>query len=400
MLSEKEAKDQKANSIREENVKEVKEVYNIGIRMEGKNNVWIIKLNPSGGLLTEKEHKKWIKMPGLEQKLKKEFNSNEIKKYREKYKKAEIANLCKKEKIVAIGWILNPKDTWVKYSPKKQINRKIYIKLYKKTPWPEENKNELNSSVKNFQELKGGDFCWVRDTSDKYYVCKIKGDWYYDNSKEAWAMDIAQRYNCKWVEVGDATETPAEVVKKLITRGPTVSKMDDKVLLDMSKYLFEGGGEKAVQKAVNEFDKNKIEYIKKDILSNLTQYDYEDFVGFYLQSKGYFIMPSTRYQSTKDYEFVAIRKEGMEKIAVQVKYHDKPNEKLDAKEKKYGNLSKTYKIYLACNNGVKDIDKIENKRIVEINNDKLAEFIRNTPCLFLPRLKFLVMYKKHQEQIK
>ena len=363
--------------------------------MGGNNTVWTVKLNPFGGLLTENEYKKWKAWPEVEQVLDKEFGNK--KDYKKKYK-IDITKKCKEEGIIAIGWILNPKDTWAKSQPETVINRERYKELYYNTPWYAENKEKLNLSIENFQELKEGDFCWVRDSSDKYYICKIEGDWHYDNSKEAWAMDIAQRYKCKWVEVGDATQTPGVIVKKLITRGSTVSKIDNKLLLNMSKYIFDEGGKKAVEKAVNEFDKNNyIEYIKKNILSNLTQYDYEDFVGFYLQSKGYFIMPSTRYQSTKDYEFVAIKKEGGDKIAVQVKYHDDPNKKLDAKEEEYGNLSDTYKIYLACNNGVKNIDKVNNEQIVEINNDELAEFIKEAPVLLLPRLKFLIVYTESQQ---
>ena len=63
---------------------------------------------------------------------------------------------------------------------------------------------------------------------------------------------------------------------------------------------------------------------------------------------------------------------------------------------KYKKLSNTYKVYLACNNGVKNIDKVNNENIVELDNSKLVEFIKKTPVLILPRLKFLVVYNKHQ----
>ncbi len=294
--------------------------------------------------------------------------------------------MCKKEGIIAIGWLLNPMDTWLKHT-NITINREKFKELYENTPWYAENKKKLNPSIKNFQELKEGDFCWVRDSSDKYYVCKIEGDWYYDSSKEAWAMDIAQRYKCKWVEVGDVTETPAAVVKKLIMRGRTVSKIDDEFLLNMSKYLFERGGRKEIEKAINEFDNNN--YIEKEILSNLTAYDYEDFVGFYLQSEGYFIMPSTRYQSTEDYEFVAIKKDSGEKIAVQVK-----QQKKKLKGKDYEKLSKTYTIYLACSGGV-DMEGADKNRIKEISNTDLEKFIKENRNLLLDRIKFSIVYQKH-----
>ena len=328
-------------------------------------------------------------MPGLGQELENEFTKEEIRYYQQKYKEKEVANLCKKNGIISIGWILNPVDTWLNHT-NITINREKFKELYENTPWYAENKKKLNSSIKNFQELKEGDFCWVRDSSDKYYVCKIEGDWHYDSSKKAWAMNIAQRYKCKWVEVGDVTETPAAVVKKLIMRGRTVSKIDDECLLNMSKYLFERGGRKEIEKAINEFDNNN--YIGKDILSNLTAYDYEDFVGFYLQSEGYFIMPSTRYQSTEGYEFVAIKKDSGERIAVQVKQQ---KEKLKGKD--YERLSNTYTVYLACSSGV-DMEGADKNGIKEISNTDLEKFIKENRGLLLGRVKFWVVYQKYQQQ--
>ena len=208
-------------------------------------------------------------------------------------------------------------------------------------------------------------------------------------------MDIAQRYDCKWVEVGDATEAPSEIVKKLITLGGTVSKIKDITLIDISNYLFENGGEKAVKKAVTEF--NEGGYIVGDIsiIDNLTQYEYEDFVGFYLQKKGYFIMPSTRYQSTEGYEFVAIKQN--EKMVVQAKYYKEKSEKLDANESRYKNLSKTYTLYLACNNGIKNNDN-DNNKIKQVKNSELEKFIRENPFLIPDRVKFLVVYTRNHSK--
>ncbi len=371
--------------------------------MNGKHNVWIVKLNPSGGLLTKKEYEKWRNHNDLELKtgLDEAFDKEEMNKYGGWYKDGKITEKCKEKNIIAIGWILNPEDTWLNNTDT-EINKEKYKELYKNTPWPVENKKnkeKLNPSIEKFQELNVGDFVWVRDSSDIYYVCKITGNWSYDKSKEAWAMDIAQRYKCDWVKVGNATEAPAKIVKKLITRGQTVSKVDDENLLKISNYLFENGGEKAVKKAVTDFDEGGRYILDNNIkiIDNLTEYDYEDFVGFYLQSNGYFIMPSTRHQSTKDYEFVAIKQN--ENMVVQAKYHDTPSKKLDADEEKYKDLSKTYTVYLACNNGVENIDKIDNNRIKQVENSELEKFIRENAFLIPDRIKFLVVYKKNHPEV-
>jgi hypothetical protein len=195
-----------------------------------------------------------------------------------------------------------------------------------------------------------------------------------------------------WTNVlpdGDATEAPAAIVKKLITIGNTVSKIDDESLLKMSRWLFENDGEKAIDKAVKEFDDNN--YTPEHIIYNITEYEYEDIVGLYMQLKGFFIIPSTRYQSTKEYEFVAINKHG-EKSIVQAK-----QQKGMLKGKDYERLSETYTVYLACNGGV-DMKGTDKDRIKEIKNTELETFIKENKSLLLDRIKFLVVYQKYQQQ--
>ena len=301
---------------------------------------------------------------------------------------------CKENGIIAIGWTLPPEDTWLPSKDgelsSKNIDLKKYNELYKEQGWGQGAKTD----IENFEKIKIGDICWVRDSRDIYYVCKITGNWVYDNKKEAWAMDIAQRYSCEWVEVGDATEAPAAIVKKLITRGNTVSRIDDKTLIDISNYLFENGGENAVKKVVAEFNEGRYTSGNISIIDNLTQYEYEDFVGFYLQQKGYFIMPSTRYQSTEKYEFVAIKQN--EKMVMQAKYYKEKSEKLDANE--YKSLSKTYTVYLACNNGINNIDN-DNNKIKQVENSELEKFIRENPFLIPDRVKFLVVYTRNHQKV-
>ena len=368
--------------------------------MTGK--VWIVKLNPSGGLL--RSQKKRIKDYGLSigKGDKYDFNKEDLK----NFKKQRIADYCRDRnpKIIAIGWTVNPEDSW-KVNSQIELTKEEYLelfnKLYKNQRW----KNE----VTDFQKINKGDFCWVRDSSDKYYICQIKSDWKYDMSKESWALNIAQRYeNSEWIEVGDASKVPGEIVKRLITRGPTVYKInkdesekntkkeeemksEEENLAEMTEYLFKNGGGNAIDNVIKEYDSKRESYLQEinvdDLTKNLTEYDYEDLVGFYLQSQGWFIMPSTRYQSTKDYEFVAINKES-EKAVVQVKHQEK---KLRAKD--YEELSKTYKVFLACSSGVDGIDK-NNNNIEEISSEKLLEFLNQNNKLIPDRIKFSIIFNK------
>lgn len=359
--------------------------------MGSKNNVWVVKLIPSGGLLTEQKKR----LDDAEE-IRGKFDKDELNEYKKIYGNKEISDWCIKKGIVAIGWTLSPKDSWLSSKGDDLRSNNIDITKYNKLRKEQNWDRGGPSYIEKFQEIKIGDICWIRNSKDIYYACKITGNWTYDNTKESWAMDIAQRYPCTPIKVGDATEAPSEIVKKLITRGNTVIKIEDKTVIDISNYLFENGGEKAVKKAVSEFNEGGYIAGNISIIDNLTQYEYEDFVGFYLQKKGYFIMPSTRYQSTEGYEFVAIKQN--EKMVVQAKYHKEKSEKLDAKEKKYENLSKTYTVYLACNNGINNIDN-DNNKIKQVESSELEKFIRENPFLIPDRVKFLVVYTRNHKQV-
>jgi len=357
--------------------------------MTGK--VWIVKLSPSGGLLQHQENRTKEYGLSIGEGDKYDFSEKNLEEFREIYKEQKIADYCRDSnpKIIAIGWTVKPEDSW-KRNPRIELDKNKYLelfdKLYKSERWKKE--------VLDFQNIKKGDFCWVRDSSDNYYICQITSDWKYDMDKKSWALDIAQRYETsEWIKVGDASKVPGEIVKRLITRGPTVYAINKNLLAEMTEYLFTNGGENAIDNAIKKYYSNAEYYPQEikvyDLVKNLTEYDYEDLVGFYLQSQGWFIMPATRFQSTKDYEFVAIDKSG-NKAAVQVKHQEKT---LYAKD--YVELSKTYKFFLACSNGVdwSGIDKNNNK-IEEISNEKLLEFLKQNNKLIPDRIKFSIIFNK------
>ena len=355
-------------------------------------NVWVVKLSPSGGLLQHQE--KQIEKYGLSigEGDKYDFGKSDLESFRDFYKEQKIADYCKEHKIIAIGWTVKPEDSW-KRNTKMELNKGEYLRLFYNHELYKD-KQRWEKEVLDFQKIEKGDFCWVRDSSDNYYICQITNDWKYEKSKDAWALDIAQRYETsEWVKVGDASKVPGEIVKRLITRGSAVYKINNNLLAEITKYLFANGGENAIDNAIKEYDRN-VEYYQQeikvdDLVKNLTEYDYEDLVGFYLQSQGWFIMPATRYQSTKDYEFVAIDKSG-NRAVVQVKHQ---NGKLRAKD--HLERSKTYKVFLACSSGVEwsGIDK-NNSNIEEIDNEKLLEFLKQNNKLIPGRIKFSIIFNK------
>ncbi len=293
--------------------------------------LWIVKMAHDGGLIKGKiEQKKILTKEKIDEK---DF-PNTLEYYSSK--RGHLADYCiKDKKAVTLGWTLKPSDSWKKSN--ETIDKDTYnsfVDTYKKFEdgW---DAKKLQSTLNKFQSIEKDGLCWVRDDSDTYYIGKVEGAWEYYNTPDDWAWDIAQGYRCKFKKVGDATMAPGEVVKTLITRGDTVKEVTDNDLIELSIWLFDNGGKIAINNAVNDFDLKR--YKPDDILNNITEYEYEDLVGFYLQSKGYFIMPSTRYQSTKDYEFVAFG--NGEKAVVQVKYTEG---KTDLRN--YEELSKTYRM--------------------------------------------------------
>lgn len=348
-------------------------------------SLWTVKLSPSGGVLRwpKKESKLEAKLNELPERFRKAITKRGV----DKIKDSDCSGYCRKHGVIGIGWSVEPRQdekeiTWEDYY-------KDYINNGKKEGWL---KPRTINIIKQFHNIEVDDLCWVRDENDYYYVCKITGKWKYINNPVNWAMDIVQIHECKWKKVGNATQVPAGIVRKLITIGDTVSKVkvDDEKNVDydkLSEFLF-NSEEGTVQKYVNKFNGTKD--VSADFINNLTQYEYEDLVGFYLQHE-YYIMPSTRTQSTKDYEFVLINKIDYHIAAVQVKAQNKP---ISAKEyeKKFGSFDK---FYLACTKGVVDI---ENKgKIIEIKNEDLLQFFRDKTDLLPDRIKFMAVYFKEKK---
>jgi len=339
--------------------------------------IWTVKLNPEGGI----RKRGWQnKIPAVLEEEIKRLDTRQIK-------NEDAADYCKRNSIIGIGWSYE-KDG--KYT--QPTSWEEYIR------WARQKYKERSAGIiKDFHDIREGDICWTRDKHDVYYICKITGPWEYKYSAEALLFDLPQIHGCEWKRVGKVTEVPACIVRKLITRGGTVSKMKNIYLSGLSEFLI-NKPEGIIQNYIEEFRPEKVHW-SEDFIWELDEYEYEDLVGIYLQQK-YYLYPSIRTQSTKDYEFVLVSrdKEHYHTAVVQVKFHERNiNESIDAIGY-YQKLGSHDIIYLACPNGVKNI--MPGGKIKEIKNDDLLHFWRENPLHLPGRIKFKVVYAAKKQEGK
>jgi hypothetical protein len=349
-------------------------------------NIWVVKLSPSGGMLG-------LSIPRMEKELSgrpKRFRAAIDRKEMQKIKEESSAEYCKDHRIIGIGWSIRPE------SKKRHYSFTKYMKLIKKSEWwgdrSERSEKILQGILMDFHNITKGDVCWCRDADDYYYACRVTGRWRYVDNPINWARDIVQIHKCgEWKKAGTVTEIPSEIARKLIMHGRTVCKIDtNKDEIDkISKLVVNSRNRELgiIHDYLKNFKGGKVEnYLtEKSLEENLTAYDYEDLVGIYLQEK-YYIVPSTRTPSTKDYEFVLLNRKDGSKAAVQAKW-DK-----ELRVEDFENELKSFKyIFLASWAGV--IGN-ESGRIKIIKRSELLEFFKKHLLLLPDRIKFKAAYLK------
>ena len=210
---------------------------------------------------------------------------------------------CIDKKIVGVGW---PIDTnrkthisWDEYYPKAET---AYYPEYKGW-WPAVN------AMYNY--MSKDDLIWTRDTSNNYYLGKIRSPWRYDISQECSKADVVNVRDCDWFKVGAADNVPAAIVNRFI-RGRTVQAMDNNNTAVRSFTNF---------KAAEQWpDTYEHEVLAGDIFDCLPPEECEDVLAIYLQmSRNYYLVPSTCKKSTQAYEYILIDRNTGESAAAQVK---------------------------------------------------------------------------------
>lgn len=194
---------------------------------------------------------------------------------------------CLKENLVGIGW---------------GNDNCLDIKSYISDIAPENEKKYKNfrSPYKCMCEMNDETYVWTKIDGLTYALGKIKGDFFIDKSRPR--MGAVKR--CEW-KIIDFDSVPGKITNYFVGGGRTLVKMDiSKSLEEYCKCLYCK-------------DEGNIESIN---LNDLIHYDdLEDLLGLYLQSKGYYIYPSTNKLASKLIEFELIHKDTRERACIQCK---------------------------------------------------------------------------------
>lgn len=240
-----------------------------------------------------------------------------------------VADLCLKEKILAVGWSINDDHINERIKRKKLTLseadeiRKLrssvktiseYHDILKKYPiygyqYPDANIARLN------EDLQTDDLVWLH-YNGLYYIARIPASskCFYNNTDIALGMDAAiQRTDIDWKLVGDEASVAGAIATSFI-RGHTLQRISKDGALPFSQLIYN--------------NVCQINYYKKVIIPNtvdvfysmLSVDDCEDLVYSYLYSKyGYVVVPSSNKKGTQLYEYVMLDPKTGKHSYVQVK---------------------------------------------------------------------------------
>jgi hypothetical protein len=164
------------------------------------------------------------------------------------------------------------------------------------------------SSVAVIQrKMKGDDLVWIRRKDGIYYIGRITGEWVYAVGQDAQGADVGSTRPVEWYRVGSEDEVPGKVASSF---RPTRTVQRIEAVQQFSQMLF------------NELSgtrKYDLEKCEPDIFGLISTDDCEDVISWYLQDRGYSVVPSTCKKSTPNVEFILIHRETRRRAYVQAK---------------------------------------------------------------------------------
>lgn len=174
-------------------------------------------------------------------------------------------------------------------------------------------------NVRRFaNETAVGDFVWTRDTSGRYLLGRIAGDYRYDNSEAAKRVDVHHVRPVEWAprRLNDL-EVPGEVTLAFTGVGESWCRINKEGARALTPFLWAKLRGSPVP---------KLDLAARDVLTrHLDPYDVEDVVYIWLQvAGGYVAMPRARRRDTPAYEFTMIHRETGRRGIAQVKTGSTP----------------------------------------------------------------------------
>lgn len=165
-------------------------------------------------------------------------------------------------------------------------------------------------------------YIWTKIDGLNYALGKIESDLFIDkNRPRMGALRV-----CKWKNI-DFDDVPGKITNYFVGGGRTLVEMKiNESLKNYCKWLYD----------------DKIGKVKNINLNDLIHYDdLEDLVGLYLQSKGYYIYPSTNKLASKTIEYELVNKTTGKKACVQCKTGN------DIVEKEIFEIFRDYEIFIS-----------------------------------------------------
>ena len=111
-------------------------------------------------------------------------------------------------------------------------------------------------------EAEIGDFVWTRDTHGRYLLCKIAGQYRYDDSEAARAVDVHQVRDAEWAPrpVNDL-EVPGAVIRRFVGTGSSFSRIHDDPARLLTPYLWD----KLHDRDLPQLDISSVEVLKSHL---------------------------------------------------------------------------------------------------------------------------------------
>ncbi|WP_147273805.1 hypothetical protein [Vreelandella rituensis] len=172
-------------------------------------------------------------------------------------------------------------------------------------------KKRYATVIQLHDKVQEGDLCWTRDLEGNYYLGVVESDWFYDASEASRQYDMVNLRRCRWSPKMSVDQVPGKVVNSFVGRRPTLQSIKEPSAVAYSFAL-------ANQATVLGTD-YPVSLTSARLLDLISFDDCEDLVGIYLQSKGYFLVPSSCKKSTVGYEYLLQHRETGKTAVAQVK---------------------------------------------------------------------------------
>ena len=144
--------------------------------------------------------------------------------------------------------------------------------------------------------MKSGDLCWTRDKSNCYWLGRIIGPWEYRKGARYLKADIVNLRKCEWVKIGLEDEVAGKLVCSFIPRA-TLQHITNPSLVNFSKLKFNQLARETYALSSGPLD----------VFELLSADELEDVILLFLQERGYYLIPSSRRNSTAHYHCCPVK---------------------------------------------------------------------------------------------